>query len=264
MLLGGPASPIPSDPKGALLNPFSPSIGAAADWGNEDMGQTTANGGNITSQADAFAVIYGNGANNYHVRTLTDAELSAQPPDAPTGYGGSASGTINLQLYSTINGLVTGQDYTLELHYDLDFISTAGQTDHDQSETEAVMQAFVGDNSNIALSQDFFLNNMLNLGDEMESGDSFDHIINFTATAPTMDFWLEVNQHSSVSSDGPSDISDDIGAGFNNDIYFSVVPEPASISSLAIGIGMLFLGYFRQKNRAPKMISPSPFGRGLG
>jgi hypothetical protein len=241
VLIGGPPSNIVPSPKFSLVTPFTSSLQSSFDWGNESMGETNVNNGNVVSEADAFAAIGGNGTNLFHVRVFTDASLTANQPTLPSGYGGGAGATVNIQLYSLISGLVPGQRYTLQTHYDADYIAPPGKSGDDFAQTDSIVQAFVGDNSHLTASPDLFLNSHVGLDtNEVESG-SLDPVVNFVATAASMDLWVQVNQYAQVSANGPSNLDDEVGAGFANDIYFSVsaVPEPASLCSFCIGTTIL-------------------------
>jgi hypothetical protein len=249
VLLGGPPSNIEPSPQFSLVNPFTSSLHSSFDWGNESMGETNVNSGNVVSSADAFTAISGNDTNLYHVRVFTEALLIANQPTLPSGYGGGAGATVNIQLYSLISGLEPGQQYTLQTHYDANYIAPPGASGDDFAQTDSIVQAFVGDNSHLTASPDLFLSSHVGLDtNEVESG-SLDPVINFVATAAAMDLWVQVNQYSQVSANGPSNLDDEVGAGFANDIYFSVssVPEPTSLYSCGIGSAMLLACQIRRR-----------------
>jgi hypothetical protein len=249
VLLGGPGSNSPSDAQFTLVSPFSPSSGGTYDWGNESSGVADDNGGNIHSEGDSVFGISGDATNNYRFLVYNLSEAAALAPNSPNGYGGNAPASVFAQIYSVISGLITGQQYTLRCNENLDYSVLPGESDHDIATAQSNVQAFVGDNSNqVELFNKLWSTDNADVG-EVQENNTVD-LINFTATAATMNLMVQFNQSTNAPYNGPSDLDDDLEARFTTNLTFSVVPEPASLCLMAIGTGMLLLGCGRKLRRS--------------
>ena len=254
VLLGGPGVNSSPDDQSTFVSPFSQGANAI---GVMNPPRVISMDGNVSTAAEGFAFIDGDGSNSYHIEISTDAGGAAEQPTLPNGYGGGATASVSVQLYSVIGGLIPSQSYTLHVHTNLNFIAPPGASSEDYATTASSAVAWVGDSSTY---QPIYTDTKdstagetfhTNLSDDLD-------LIQFMATAASMDFWVEIDQNSQIALNGPANLDDLQEASFTADLVFSVVPEPSSLCTMAIGMGILLLHIRRltcPRGKMPVLIS---------
>ncbi len=216
------------------LNPGFVAPAGTFDLGNAAI--SVANDRMMTSSSDAFVTVDGDLSNTLQVRWAANTLNDSEPPI--DGFFGLSTANAGTTLAATLSGLNIGQFYTLQVNYHYE-----GQaiTDHEASFEDGEFASgsldFTIDGfAQAVFQQDLDSDQQPLLPGAVNVTDSL--AVQFQAQGTTADLLVDFSA-TALSQLFPPNDDDLSGSFFFGEAEFTVVPEPTTLTLIALGTAVL-------------------------